>query len=82
MIAEGSDKSTGIQALLKHMGWEDDGYTAFGDSLNDMGMIQSATIGVAMGNAVDELKAVADFVTTDVGDDGIANGLRKLGYIL
>jgi len=81
VIAEGSDKSTGIQALLKHMGWEDDGYTAFGDSLNDMGMIQNATIGVAMGNAVEELKEVADFVTSDVGDNGIANGLRKLGYI-
>lgn len=81
IIAENSNKYTGIKALLEQMGLENEGYTAFGDSLNDMEMLEHATLSVAMGNAVDELKRIATLVTTDVGDDGIANGLRKLGYI-
>jgi Cof subfamily protein (haloacid dehalogenase superfamily) len=81
VIAEHCNKSTGIQALLENMGWENDGYTAFGDSLNDIEMLQHADISVAMGNAVQELKDIADFVTDDAGKDGIANALRKIGYI-
>ncbi len=81
IIAENSNKYTGIKALMENMGCENDGYSAFGDSLNDMEMLQNAEISVAMGNAVDDLKKIATLVTSDVGKDGIANGLRKLGYI-
>ena len=54
---------------------------AFGDSLNDIEMIQTASIGVAMGNGRQELKDVADFVTTHVEADGIYNGVKKLKLI-
>jgi Cof subfamily protein (haloacid dehalogenase superfamily) len=81
VIAEHCSKYTGIKAMMESLGMENESYTAFGDSLNDLEMIQNAKIGVAMGNAVDDLKRVATLVTTDVGDNGIANGLRKLGYI-
>ncbi len=81
IIAEHSSKYTGIKALMEHMGWENEEYTAFGDSLNDVEMLKYAKMSVAMGNAVDELKEISTFITTDVGDNGIANGLRKLGYI-
>jgi Cof subfamily protein (haloacid dehalogenase superfamily) len=81
IIAQHSNKYTGIKVLMKHMGMENEGYTAFGDSMNDIEMLQHAQIGVAMGNAVEELKKIASYVTSDIGDHGIANGLRKLGYI-
>ena len=81
VIAEHCNKYTGIKALMENMGLENEGYTAFGDSMNDIEMLQNAKIGVAMGNAVDDLKEIATLVTSDVGDNGIANGLRKLGYI-
>ena len=50
---------------------------SFGDGLNDIYMIKSAGIGVAMGNACEELKAEADYVTLDCDNDGIAEGIKK-----
>lgn len=44
---------------------------AFGDAINDIDMIQNSGVGVAMGNAVDEVKQVADFVTVSNLDDGV-----------
>lgn len=51
---------------------------AFGDGGNDLSMIRQAGIGVAMGNATDELKRNADYITTSVDDDGILNALNYL----
>ena len=51
---------------------------AFGDGGNDIEMLRHAGIGVAMGNANDEVKAAADIVTTSVDDDGVANSINKL----
>ena len=51
---------------------------AFGDDFNDMEMIQHAGMGVAMGNAVDELKTLADHVTVTNDQDGFAVFLRDL----
>ena len=49
---------------------------AFGDGENDMEMLQFAGIGVAMGNATDELKAQADYVTDTNENDGVAKAIR------
>ena len=54
---------------------------AFGDSLNDIEMLQAVGTGVAMGNGLDIVKENADFVTGDVEEDGIYNGLKKLHLI-
>ena len=51
---------------------------SFGDAQNDLTMIKWAQIGVAMGNAVDEVKAEADYVTGDNNSDGIADALERL----
>lgn len=51
---------------------------AFGDDFNDMEMIENSGIGVAMGNAVNELKAVADHVTKSNDEDGVASFLQTL----
>ena len=54
---------------------------AFGDGGNDMSMLSAAGVGVAMGNALDKVKAEADYVTTNVDDDGIRNALLHFGII-
>ncbi len=54
---------------------------AFGDGGNDITMLQHVGIGVAMGNAEDEVKRVADHVTSSVDDDGVMNALRHFGVL-
>ena len=54
---------------------------AFGDSMNDYEIIQAVGTGIAMGNADQRLKAVADYVTADIGDDGIYKACVHLGLI-
>ena len=49
-----------------------------GDSINDLPMIEYAGIGVAMGNAIDDVKEKADFVTDSVDNAGAAKILKKL----
>lgn len=46
---------------------------AFGDGGNDIPMLKHVAISVAMGNASDEVKAIADYITDDVDHDGIFN---------
>lgn len=52
---------------------------AFGDGLNDLEMIRFVGTGVAMGNAVPELKAAADFVTKPVDEEGISWAVKRTG---
>jgi len=54
---------------------------AFGDNLNDLEMLQTVEMGVAMGNARPEVKRVADAVTDSVDRDGIVKGLKQLQLI-
>lgn len=54
---------------------------AFGDGRNDIEMLETAGLGIAMGNAVDEAKAVADYVTARIEDDGIQKALKKFKLI-
>ena len=59
-------------------GLSKDDIIAFGDGPNDIDMIAYAGIGIAMGNAVEEVKQVADKVTAPVGEHGIAKALQEL----
>jgi hypothetical protein len=72
-------KGSAIELLLAHLGIAASDAIAVGDSWNDIEMFQVCGTAVAMGNAQPELKALADFVTTDVLDDGVANAFRRLG---
>ena len=54
---------------------------AFGDGGNDISIIKEAGVGVAMGNAGENLKQVADFITTHVDEDGVRNALLEYGVI-
>ena len=67
--------------MLEATGIDIENSYAFGDGLNDLEMLKMVGTGIAMGNAVDEAKAVADYVTTSCSNDGIWNGLVRLGLI-
>lgn len=82
IIPIGSDKSVGIDNMILHHCIDISETVAFGDGGNDKGMLQHAGIGVAMGNAAPDVKAAADYVTTDVDNFGVINALRHLGLII
>ena len=69
---EDATKGRALLALAEHLGLRREQTMAFGDGLNDITMIKSAGIGVAMGNAVDEVKRVADEITATNDEDGVA----------
>ena len=81
ITANGADKGKGILAIAQHEGLDPDHTIAFGDGGNDTSMIRQAGIGIAMGNAIDELKQQADYVTSTVDEDGILNALRHFGIV-
>ena len=69
-------KNTGIDAIISHFGIKLEETMAFGDGGNDIDMLKHAGIGVAMENAGDNVKAIADYITTSVDDDGITHALK------
>ena len=74
----GITKATGIQRVIDYLGEDLSQVCAIGDGANDIGMITFAHTGVAMGNALDEVKAVADYIAPDVSDDGLAAAIRHV----
>ena len=77
----GVDKSLGIQQVMNYNGLTMAEAMAFGDGGNDLPMVRDAAVGVAMGNACDELKAVADYITSSVDEDGVSRALEHFGLI-
>ena len=78
IVAADNSKAAGMEAICYHFGINQEDTLAFGDGGNDIEMLQWAGIGVAMGNAADEVKAAADMVTTDVDNEGIEHAVNKL----
>ena len=81
VTAKGNTKQRGIDEIIRHFGIRLEETMAFGDGGNDISMLRHAGIGVAMGNAKDDVKAAAGYVTTSVDDNGIANALKQYGII-
>ena len=81
ITAKGNTKQNGIDEFIKHFGFKLEETMAFGDGGNDIGMLRHASIGVAMGNAKDDVKAAADYVTDSVDEDGIFNAMKHFGII-
>lgn len=75
ITALNTDKGRGFRAMLKHQGLKKEETIAFGDGGNDIPIIQEAGIGIAMGNANESLKHVADYITASVDEDGISKAL-------
>lgn len=66
-----------MEALFKHLGYGFESVMSLGDSALDADMISRAGIGVAMGNAPDDIKAQADYVTASYDQDGVAEAVYK-----
>lgn len=81
VIPTGGSKRIGMEKVLEYFGITREECLAFGDGGNDIPMLQYAGIGVAMGNAREEVQHEAGFVTKSVDDDGIAYALRHFGLI-
>lgn len=75
--AKGIDKAKALDTILKPMGYTRDQIIAFGDGHNDITMLKYAGVAVAMDNAVQDLKDVADFTTLSNEEDGISHALEK-----
>lgn len=76
-----ADKANGIKAIAQHLGIDISETMAFGDGGNDITMLATAGVGVAMGNALDKVKTHANYVTTTVDDDGVLHALQHFGII-
>ncbi|MDL2324495.1 Cof-type HAD-IIB family hydrolase [Ruminococcaceae bacterium OttesenSCG-928-A16] len=81
IIPKGGSKQVGIQKVLAQCGIARKNTMAFGDGGNDMEMLQYVQTGIAMGNASDDLKAVADYVTDTVDNDGVVKALKHFGLL-
>ena len=71
------NKGNGLKILAERLGIDMSETMAFGDGGNDMTLIDAAGMGVAMGNGIDDLKAIASYVTLTNNEDGVADAIEK-----
>lgn len=81
ITARKADKGQGLVAMARAEGIDIADTMAFGDGGNDLPILRQAGTGVAMGNAGDDVKAAAQYVTASVDDDGIMKALQHFGII-
>ena len=77
----GITKRHAIEVLMEHLGADFKDTISFGDAKIDLSMFACCTYNVAMGNGGPEIKEAADYITTDVNDDGLYNAFKHLGLI-
>lgn len=73
-----TNKWAAIAALAANRGIASGQVAAIGDEINDVAMIRHAGLGIAMGNAIDPIKQVADQVTLDQSQDGVAHAIEQI----
>lgn len=78
MVNAAANKWSGILHMLEYFDISPQETAAIGDGENDIEMLSNAGFSVAMGNASDEVKNCAKFVTRNVGDDGLAEAIKYL----
>ncbi len=81
IVLKGINKAVGLQSLCKYLSLNIDDTIAFGDHLNDVEMLKVAGVGIAMDNSIQDLKDVADFVSTSCDEDGIYNACLHYNLI-
>lgn len=81
ILSKGMSKKEGIKKILEIEGIPLENAYAFGDGDNDIEMLDYIPVSVAMGNASDTAKAHAKYITDDIKEDGLYNGLIMLGLI-
>ena len=82
VVSRESSKREGIERVRKALGIAPEELAVFGDDLNDLEMISAYPVSVAMGNAVEAVKAAAKYVTLDNDMGGIAYALKEILHII
>ncbi|WP_072549981.1 MULTISPECIES: sugar-phosphatase [Candidatus Fukatsuia] len=77
ILHKGANKGLGVQVLAEYLGIAQEDVMALGDQANDAAMIEYAGIGIAMGNAIPELKKIAQHITLSNAEDGVAYAIEK-----
>ena len=77
----GVNKASAVEALINHLNIPQENTFAFGDGMNDADMLEYCHIGIAVGNAKEGLKAIADEVCDDIAEDGIYKTMKKYQLI-
>ena len=78
IVEQEASKAMGLRRLCEYYGIDLSHTIAFGDSMNDLEIIEEAGVGVAMGNALPAIKEAADYVTDPIDKDGVWNACVKL----
>ena len=81
ITVKGADKGEGVAAMAEYIGIDISETMAFGDGGNDNTMIARAGIGIAMGNANEKTKLIADYITDHIDENGVSNALLHFGVI-
>lgn len=81
LFVEPTDKGRGVRRMMEHFGAPLRDAVVFGDGSNDIGMFVPEWTCIAMGNAIPELKELADYVTADVDKDGILQACHHFGWV-
>ena len=77
---KGDDKGVALKFIADYFGVDLSSTVAIGDNLNDLSMIKTASVGVAVGNATEELKKEADYVTVSNNEHCVAKIIEKFGF--
>lgn len=81
LTIEPDDKYLGIKHMMKHINGRLEDVVVFGDGINDVQMFKQAPFAIAMGNAIEEIKSLADFITKDSIDDGVYYACKYFGWL-
>lgn len=81
IVPKGYSKATAMQFIADKLHIPMENTVAIGDSNNDLPMLKCANTSIAMGNSTEEVLEIADYITTDVNEDGIWNALKWLGVL-
>ncbi|SUP44118.1 HAD family hydrolase [Veillonella criceti] len=74
-------KAEGVRRMIAHYGMKPEDVVVFGDGYNDLSMFSPEWLNIAMGNGREELKAAADYITSDCKRDGIYEACKNFGWI-
>ena len=79
IVPKGFGKEDGVRKLIDY--YDINESYSFGDGLNDIGMLDACTVGIAMGNGAEEVKESADYVTDPISEDGLYNACKHFNLI-
>jgi Cof subfamily protein (haloacid dehalogenase superfamily) len=81
IVIESLDKFKGIRKIIEFVDGNLEDVVVFGDAKNDIKMMKEASFSIAMGNAIDEVKDIASYITRRNDDDGIYYACKHFGWI-